>query len=89
VSNIQVVLEGKGPVTLRDSNYVASGGEGKIYKISDMVVKIYHKPDEAKQRGMPDKIRLLAGLKHPYVSSPSGLVTGLWDGGATPQTAPV
>jgi len=75
VSNIQVVLEGKGPATLRDSNYVASGGEGTIYKISDMVVKIYHKPDEAKRRGVPGKIRLLAGLKHPYVSSPAGLVT--------------
>lgn len=73
--NIQVVLEGKGPVTLPDSNYVATGGEGTIYKISDSVVKIYHKPEEARQRGMPDKIRLLAALKHPYVSSPTGLVT--------------
>ena len=75
MSNISVVLEHKGAVTLRDSNYVASGGEGTIYKISDMVVKIYHKPEEAKQRGMPDKIRLLAHLKHPCVSSPLGLVT--------------
>jgi hypothetical protein len=75
VSNIQVVLEHKGTVTLCNSNYVTSGGEGTIYKISDMVVKIYHKPDEAKRRGMPDKIRLLAQLKHPYVSSPAGLVT--------------
>lgn len=75
MSNIQVVLEGKGPVTLRDSNYVASGGEGTIYKISDLVVKIYHKPEIAKRRGMPDKIRLLATLKHPYINSPVGLVT--------------
>lgn len=75
MANIQVVLEGKGLVTLRDSNYVATGGEGTIYRISDSVVKIYHKPDIAKQRGMPDKIRLLAQLKHPYVSSPAGLVT--------------
>lgn len=75
MANIQVVLEGKGLVTLRDSNYVATGGEGKIYKISDSVVKIYHKPEIAKQRGMSDKIRLLAALKHPYISSPVGLVT--------------
>lgn len=75
MSNISVVLEGKGPVTLRDSNYVASGGEGTIYKVSDVVVKIYHEPEKARQRGMPDKIKLLAGLKHPYVSSPKGLVT--------------
>ena len=75
MANIQVVLEGKGLVTLRDSNYVATGGEGTIYRISDSVVKIYHKPEEARQRGMPDKIRLLAGIKHPYISSPVGLVT--------------
>jgi hypothetical protein len=75
VANIQVVLEGKGHVTLRDSNYVATGGEGKIYKISDSVVKIYHKPDVAKKRDMPEKIRLLSKLRHPYVSSPTGLVT--------------
>jgi hypothetical protein len=73
--NIQVVLEGKGSVTLRQSNYVAAGGEGTVYRISDSVVKIYHEPEKAKQRGMPDKIRLLAALKHPYVSSPTGLVT--------------
>jgi hypothetical protein len=72
--NIQVVLEGKGPVTLRDSNYVATGGEGIIYKVSDLVVKIYHKPLAARQRGMPDKIRLLSALKHPYINSPIGLV---------------
>lgn len=77
MANIQVVLEGKGSVTLRESNYVATGGEGKIYKISDSVVKIYHRPEIARQRGMPDKIRLLAKLKHPYVSSPVGLVTTL------------
>lgn len=75
LANIQVVLEGKGPVTLRDSNYVATGGEGTIYRISDSVVKIYHKPEEARRRGMADKIRLLAGIKHPYISSPTGLVT--------------
>src|SRR5690606_29163918 len=26
-----------------------------------------------RRRGMPDKIRLLAGIKHPYISSPLGL----------------
>jgi hypothetical protein len=73
--NTKVILEGKGPAQLRDSNYVASGGEGKIYKVSDLVVKIYHEPLLARQRGMPDKIRLLSAIKHPYISSPIGLVT--------------
>lgn len=73
--NMQVILEGKGPVTLRQSDHVATGGEGLIYKISDMVVKIYHQPEVARKRGMPEKIRLLSAIKHPYVSSPVGLVT--------------
>ncbi len=75
MANIQVVLEGKGSVILRENNYVATGGEGTIYRISDIVVKIYHKPNEAKQKGMQEKIRLLTGLKHPYIISPIGLVT--------------
>jgi len=75
LANIQVVLEGKGTVTLRDSNYVATGGEGTIYRVSDLVVKVYHNPEAARRRGMPDKIRLLAGIRHPYISSPAGLVT--------------
>ena len=75
MANIQVVLEGKGPVTLRESNYVATGGEGTIYRVSDLVVKIYHKPESARQRGVSDKIQLLSRIKHPYISSPVGLVT--------------
>ncbi len=74
MANIQVTLEGKGPVTLRDSNYVASGGEGTIYRLSNLVVKIYHEPEKARQRGMPEKIRLLTKLRHPFVSSPIDLV---------------
>lgn len=72
--NMKVVLENKGTALLNDNNYVASGGEGTIYKVSDQIVKIYHEPLIARQRGMPDKIRLLSALKHPYVSSPIGLV---------------
>ena len=73
--NIQVTLEGKGPVTLRDSNYVATGGEGTIYKVSDLVVKVYHQPEKARSLGVPEKIRALSKLKHPFVGTPVGLVT--------------
>lgn len=74
--NKNVVLEGKGPVTLRDSNYVASGGEGVIYRLGDLVVKIYHEPLEMRQKGMPDKVRLLSSLSHRFVVAPQGLVLG-------------
>ena len=73
--NMQVILEGKGPVTLRQSDHVATGGEGSIYRVSDLVVKIYHQPDIARQRGMSDKIKLLSKIRHPYIGSPIGLVT--------------
>jgi hypothetical protein len=73
--NLQVVLEGKGPVTLHQSDHVATGGEGSIYKISDLVVKIYHQPEIARQRGMPEKINLLSKIRHPYIGSPIGLAT--------------
>src|SRR5271154_5011587 len=72
--NIQVVLEGRGPVTLRPRDHVATGGEGSIYRVSDLVVKMYLDPVKMKQRGTPDKIRKLASmLKHPYIMTPIGL----------------
>ncbi len=70
-----VVLEGKGPVTLRPSDHVATGGEGSIYRIGDMSVKVYLDPLKMRQQGMPEKFKLLKQLKHPYVVAPQGLVT--------------
>lgn len=70
---IQITLDGRGTVTLRPVNHVATGGEGVIYKISDMVVKIYLDPMKMKQEKLPEKIRKLTALKHPYVIAPSGL----------------
>lgn len=73
--NIQVILEGRGPVTLRPNDHIATGGEGSIYRISDLVVKIYLDPKKMQQRGTPDKVRKLSALlKHPYIVTPLGLV---------------
>jgi hypothetical protein len=72
--NIQVILEGRGPVTLRPNDHVAMGGEGSIYRVSDLVVKMYLDPVKMRQRGTPDKVRKLAALlKHPYIMTPIGL----------------
>lgn len=72
--NVSVVLENRGHATLRPSNYVTAGGEGLIYRISDTVVKLYRDPAKMIQAGMPDKIKLLSKINHPFISSPKGLV---------------
>lgn len=73
-SNIQVTLEGKGPVTLRPNDHIATGGEGSIYRVGDLAVKMYLDPQRQRHAGLPDKIKLLSVLQHPYVVAPRGLV---------------
>jgi hypothetical protein len=73
--NLKVLLEGRGLVSLRSGDHVATGGEGAIYRVGkDTVVKLYTDPSKMKQFGIPEKIRKLALLKHKYVVAPSGLV---------------
>lgn len=72
--NIHVTLEGRGPVTLRPSDHVATGGEGSIYRVSNLVVKMWLDPERMKQRGTPDKVQKLSSLfQHPYIVTPLGL----------------
>src|SRR5690349_14498498 len=73
-SNQQVLIEGKGTVTLRPADHIATGGEGSIYKVGDLAVKMYLDPARMRQTGLPEKVKLLAGLQHPYVVAPRGLV---------------
>src|SRR3989338_9151539 len=70
---MHVALEGRGTVTLRPSDHIATGGEGSIYRAGDSVVKIYLDPAKMRQRGLPEKIRKLAGFKHRYIVAPTGL----------------
>ena len=70
---MHVALEGRGTVTLRPSDHIATGGEGSIYRVGDSVVKIYLDPAKMRQRGLPEKIRKLAGFKHRYIVAPTGL----------------
>lgn len=72
--NIKVVLAGRGPVTLRESDYVTTGGEGSIYRTGQTIVKIYTDAAKMQRDGMPEKINLLAGLKHRGIVAPQGLV---------------
>lgn len=72
--NLPIILEHKGPITLRPSDHIATGGQGSVYRVAGKAVKIYLRPDEARSTGLPDKIHLLSSLKHPYVNAPEGLV---------------
>jgi hypothetical protein len=63
-------------VTLRPSDHIATGGEGSIYRVSDLVVKLYLDPEKMKRRGTPEKIRKLSALlRHPYIVTPLGIAT--------------
>lgn len=73
---IKVILSGRGPLTLRDSDYVATGGEGMIYRANATIIKIYSDPQKMLRDGMADKVKLLADrLKHQNIVAPQGVVT--------------
>lgn len=74
-ANTQVILEGKGPLTLRQNDYLATGGEGTVYKVSGMAIKLYTDPDKMVRDGIPEKIKKLSAFVHPYISIPQGLVS--------------
>ena len=70
----KVVLDGRGPLTLREADHINTGGEGVIYRAHDTVVKIYFDPEKMRRDGIPEKVRVLAQLRHPYLVVPEGIV---------------
>jgi len=72
--NLRVTLEGHGPIQLTQNDYVASGGEGTVYRKGGSVIKIYHDADRMRRERLPDKIALLTRIRHSYIVSPKGLV---------------
>lgn len=78
---LKVTLDGRGALTLRDSNYVTSGGEGSIYRAGATIVKIYADKNKMVRDGMDQKIKLLALLKHDSIVAPEGMV---FDNGTHP-----
>jgi hypothetical protein len=73
--NLNVTLVGRGPLVLRESNYVTSGGEGAIYVAGNTVIKIYADKRKMVRDGMAEKIRALSAIKHPSIVAPAGIVT--------------
>ena len=73
-ANTQVILEGKGPLTLRQNDYLATGGEGTVYKVNGMAIKLYTDSDKMIRDNITGKIKKLSAFVHPYISIPQGLV---------------
>lgn len=69
-------LEGRGTVTLRPVDHVATGGEGSVYKVSNnTLIKLYTDNKKMLRDNMADKLKLLSLIKHPYIIAPQGLVS--------------
>lgn len=75
--NMKVVLEGRGSLTLRPSNYIATGGEGSIYVAGDTAIKIYEDPkSKIPWNRVSEKVAFFRQHNHPYVVAPQGMVLG-------------
>lgn len=72
-----VKLENKGAVTLRDSDYLAQGGEGTIYKTGDTIIKLYADPKKMQRDDMAGKVKLLSHQLSSLTNivAPQGIVT--------------
>lgn len=76
-SLIKVVMPGKGEVTLRPTDHLATGGEGAVYLKNNTIFKLFLNPARAQANGMADKIKLLSQIRHPFIVSP---IDVLYDG---------
>lgn len=72
----EVILVGRGKVKVGPNDYVATGGEGSIYKLADgTIIKLYTDTGKMIRDAMSEKIALLTRIQHPYIVAPTGLVT--------------
>lgn len=69
-----VILEGRGRVSLNPSDHIATGGEGSIYRKNDTVIKLYTDPHKMVRDGMPEKIKRLAACRHKFIVIPENIV---------------
>ena len=68
---MKVLVQGKGQVSLLDSNFVAQGGEGKVYVKGGRAYKIFHDP---KTMIPEEKIRELSVLTKNTIIKPENLI---------------
>ncbi len=73
-ATVKVELEGRGPLTLRPSDYKATGGEGSVYQVAGTSIKIYTDPHKMQRDGMVEKVKLLKPLGNSFIMAPQGVV---------------
>ncbi len=73
-ATVKVELEGRGPLTLRPSDYKATGGEGSVYQVAGTSIKIYTDPQKMQRDGMVEKVKLLKPLGNSFIMAPQGIV---------------
>lgn len=71
----RVVLEGKGPVDIRPSDHVATGGEASIFRVGTYAVKIYQDQDKMLREDIAGKIAALKTVCDRRIIGPHGLVS--------------
>jgi len=74
-ANTEVVLDGRGPLTLRPNDHIATGGEGSIFKAGDTAIKIYTDPQKVIWNDIEEKLKFFHSNQHPYIVAPQGRVT--------------
>lgn len=75
MANLPLILEGRGPITISDAtDHVATGGEGRVFRKANTIIKVYLDPAKMRRDGMDAKIAALKALQHDYVVAPRGLV---------------
>jgi hypothetical protein len=72
---MDVILEGKGRVIIRQNDHIATGGEGVIYKSGNLVIKIYHDINKVAWNDIQGKIDFFRIHQNSYIISPLGNVT--------------
>lgn len=68
---MRLLIEGHGTLTIHDADFLAEGGEGRVYASGRWVVKLYHDPARVIAKG---KIGELRRIGWPRVVTPVGLV---------------
>ncbi|MFA5993449.1 MAG: hypothetical protein WC823_00655 [Parcubacteria group bacterium] len=73
-ANLKVLLDGRRPLILRPADHKATGGEGAVYIVGGIAIKIYSDPKRMRREALVEKIKSLATLQHPYIVAPKGVV---------------
>ena len=71
----KLLLRNRRKIILSPNDFLASGGEASIYRHGQTIIKLYTDTNRLRQENLPDKIQVLAKMKHPFIVSPRGVVS--------------